>query len=113
MRIALVLLVALSTVWSQAPQSAASVTGVVVDFSSASVAGATVTLKRVADAARRVTTVDVTGAFRFEGVAADDYELEIRHEGFQASTSRIQVGSRTLPALRIVLTVAELRQGVT
>src|SRR5215831_7324710 len=59
------------------------------------------------------TTVGITGTFRFDNVAAGDYEIEIRREGFQPSVSRIRVGSRSPAPLRIVLSVAELRQGVT
>jgi hypothetical protein len=111
MRIVLILLVVLSTVWAQSPQPAPSITGVVVDSSNASVAGATVTLRRMADATQRVATVEPTGTFRFDGVAPGDYEVEIRHEGFQPSVSRVRVGPRSPARLKIVLAVAELRQG--
>ena len=57
--------------------------------------------------------MEATGTFHFDGVAAGDYEVEIRHAGFQPSLSRVRVGSRPPAPLRIVLTVAELRQGVT
>jgi outer membrane receptor protein involved in Fe transport len=62
---------------------------------------------------RRVTSVGVTGEFRFDGVAAGEYEVEIRQEGFQPTVFRVRVGSRSPAPLRIVLAVAELRQGVT
>ena len=65
-----------------------------MDSSNASVAGAAVTLKRIGGAAQRVVAVDAAGTFRFDGVAAGDYEIEIRHAGFQTSLSRIRVGSR-------------------
>src|SRR5436309_3301709 len=113
MRIFLVVLVVLNAVWSQSPSSAPSIAGVVMDSSNASVAGATVTLRRTSDAAQRVATVEATGTFRFDGVAPGDYEVEIRHVGFQPSVSRIRVGSRSPPPRRIVLAVAELRQRVT
>ena len=113
MRVFLGLILVLGTVWSQSPPSAPSITGVVMDSSNASVAGATVTLRRMSDHAQRIATVEATGIFRFDGVAPGDYEVEIRHVGFQPSLSRMRVGSRSPAPLKIVLAVAELREGVT
>ena len=80
-----------------------------MDSSNASVAGATATLRRTDDASQQVTTVGITGTFRFDSVAAGDYEIEIRRERFQPSVSRIRVGSRSPAPPRIVLAAAELR----
>jgi hypothetical protein len=94
MRVFLMVLLLVNGVWSQSLPSSPSITGVVVDSSNASVAGATVTL-RAADASQRGAVVEATGAFHFDGVAAGDYEIEIRHAGFQPSLSRVRVGSRS------------------
>src|SRR4051794_38243653 len=100
-------------VYGQQPVSRLSISGSISDPSSASVAGASVTLRRAGGPVQRTATADEAGTFRFEGVAAGDYEIEIRREGFQPTVSHIRVGSRSPAPLKILLTVADLRQAVT
>src|SRR5260370_38529741 len=80
--------------FGQSRGSALSISGSVVDPSNASVAGARVTLKKAGEASPRVATADTGGAFRFDGLAAGGYEIEIRHEGFQPWKSGISGGAR-------------------
>src|SRR5260370_239681 len=105
MRLFLALLVTLhaACAFGQSRTSALSISGSVVDPSNASVAGAKVTLRKAGEAAPRLATADASGAFRFDAPAAGDYEIEIRHEGFQPWKSRIRVGGR-FPRLKSLMT---------
>src|SRR5436305_14863778 len=90
-----------------------AISGVVEDPSRASVPGATVHLRGGGNSRQRQTSTDANGAFRFEAVGPGDYELEIEHPGFRPSVSRVNLGPRPPAALRIVLTLAGRREGVT
>ncbi len=63
--------------------------------------------------AAQTTTTDATGTFRFEGVLPGRYDVRITFEGFQPTTGRVTVGSRTPSALRVVLPLAAVTQEVT
>jgi hypothetical protein len=88
-----------------------SLTGIVLDQNDAVVAKARVTLRRENQPARSTTT-DAAGAFRFERLAAGDYEIEVSREGFKSVTERFSIGVRQPTPLRIALPVAELQQEV-
>ena len=108
------LLLALSIGWIAWPQSPAySITGVVQDSSTAGIPGASISFRRAGEAGQRVTTADDTGAFRLDEVTAGNYEIEVRKEGFKPSITRVRIGARAPAPLTVVLSVADLRQGVT
>ncbi len=88
------------------------VTGVVVDATGAVLPNAQVSLTPVTGAAQ-TTTTDATGTFRFEGVLPGRYDVRITFEGFQPTTVRVTVGSRTPSALRVVLPLAAVTQEIT
>jgi Carboxypeptidase regulatory-like domain len=92
-------------------QTTASINGFVFDQNEAALPKARVTL---ANGERKQTaTTDANGAFRFEKLAAGDYEIKVEREGFQAVTTPVNLGARVLAPLRIVLPVADLQQDVT
>ncbi len=107
------ILSAISGSLGQSPPGSVSVTGVVQDPSGAAVPGIRVALRRAGDTARRATTTDEAGAFRFDIVPPGNYEVEVQQEGFKPSISRIRIGSRAPAPLKVVLSLAELRQEVT
>src|SRR5262249_8001466 len=90
-----------------------SVSGSVFDPSGAIVAGAKVTLHGGADRREESTTTNASGEFRFDGISAGDYELQLEHPGFKTYKSRLKVSRRTLTPLRIVLDIAELKETIT
>src|SRR6516225_7243721 len=90
-----------------------AIRGVVEDPSKASVPGATVQLRGNGNGRQRQTTTDAAGAFRFDAVSPGDYQLEIQQPGFRPSLSQVNVGLRPPGLLRIVLALADRREGVT
>jgi outer membrane receptor protein involved in Fe transport len=107
-----VLITAIGQLFGQAP-SELTLNGLVLDASGASVAEAKVVLRKGGDSAERSTVTEPSGAFHFNQIARGDYEVEIRQDGFRPSTTHVRVGTRSPTPLRVVLAVAELRQGVT
>ena len=98
--------------WAQAP-AVNSISGVVQDSSAAGIPGASITLTKAGEAGQRVAAADSTGAFRLDELTAGNYEIEVRKEGFKPSITRVRIGARPPAPLTVVLSVAELRQGVT
>jgi hypothetical protein len=88
-----------------------SLTGIVLDQNDAVVAKARVVV-RGANQQQRSTSTDASGAFRFEGLAAGDYEIEVSREGFKSITERFSIGARQPTPLRILLPVAEMQQEI-
>ena len=93
-----------------APKS--SITGVVLDPTDAGVAAAKITLTQ-SGSAPAMARADATGAFRFDGVQAGNYEITVEHEGFKPASSKVRVGSRPPSSLLIRLSMAEVRSAVT
>jgi hypothetical protein len=114
MRLARFLLV-LTMGWCAPAQSPPtfSITGTVQDPSTAGIPGAAVVLRKAGETVDRVATSDGTGTFRFENITPGNYEVDVRQEGFKPSVTRVRVGPRLPSALAVVLSVADLRQGVT
>src|SRR5207245_2593038 len=81
--------------------------------SSAGVHGAKLTLKLSDRENQQTTITDGAGAFRFERAKAGAYELRVEKEGFKMNISRIKIGSRAPAAVRIVLSIADVRQEIT
>jgi outer membrane receptor protein involved in Fe transport len=87
--------------------------GVVQDPSNATVPGAIVLLRANPNGRQRQTNTDANGSFRFDVVDPGDYQLEVRQSGFQPAVSRVNIGTRPPGLLRIVLALADRREGVT
>jgi hypothetical protein len=89
-----------------------AVTGVVQDQTGAVLPGATVELVTAAGLPVQSATTDGAGAFRFERVAAGQYQVVARYEGFTPASMRVRVTTRAPGALRLVLAIAGLTQEV-
>jgi Carboxypeptidase regulatory-like domain len=89
-------------VWAQG--NAGTITGMVVDPSSAVVAGATVTIENKVTGFNKMTTTDSTGAFKFLGVAPNTYHTTVTAPGFQDHVEDVDV--RTTVAVNLKITMA-------
>jgi hypothetical protein len=89
-----------------------TISGVVLDPSGAVIAGATVILKGNS-APERSQATDATGNFRFEGIGAGDYEIQVQQAGFQPFQTRVKIRDRNSTPLRISLQIAEVREKIS
>jgi len=89
-----------------------TVSGNVLDPALASIKAAQVTLVRADGSPVAATVTDETGAFSFEKVAPGKYKLSVTIAGFRRFDRDISVGSKNLPALRIVLEIATQSESV-
>jgi Carboxypeptidase regulatory-like domain len=89
------------------------VTGIVQDQTGAVLQGATVELVGAGGIVAQSTTADMSGAFRFERVAAGQYDLRSTFEGFKPASVRVRVGTRAPAPQRLVLGLAALEQEIT
>lgn len=90
-----------------------TVKGVVLDPSSALIAGASVGLKRSDQPSERLTRSDARGGFEFNSVLPGTYEIHVEYSGFSPFDESIQVGRGASHPLRIVLTIATVQQQAT
>ena len=95
------------------PAWALAVSGVVLDQSNAPIAGANITLHGASADNPPSTITDAAGKFQFDGVASDSYEIEVQRDGFEDSKIHLQVGTRPIAPLRIVLQLAAVHQEIT
>jgi vitamin B12 transporter len=94
-------------------QNGGSITGSVVDPLDARLAGATVTLLR-GGAAVMDTRADRNGAFSFEGLAEDRYQLLVAAPGFQPrTTDPFFVGASARVSIDVALPISPLEQSVS
>jgi hypothetical protein len=89
-----------------------TISGVVLDPSGAVIAGATVILKGNS-ASERSQATDTTGNFRFEGIGAGDYEIQVQQAGFQPFQTRVKIRNSNSAPLRISLQIAEVREKIS
>jgi hypothetical protein len=87
--------------------------GTIRDPTGAGVARAKVELWQENGQVERTVDTDPTGAFRFEGVPQGPYIVNVNQAGFRPAHQPIRVGTRPIPALRIVLGLAGRREEVT
>jgi hypothetical protein len=87
--------------------------GTVRDPTGAGVAAAKVALTQENGQIEKTVEADASGAFRFEGVSQGSHLVDVQQPGFKPSRQTIRVGTRPLPALRIVLGLADRREEVT
>ena len=83
------------------------------DQTGAVLANAAVDLVTANGAVLQSTTTDGSGAFRFERVAAGQYQILARYEGFAPSSARVRVATRPPVAQKLVLAIAGLTQEIT
>jgi len=90
-----------------------ALSGTVLDPSGAAIPDARVALRKSDGGEPAVASTDQAGAFRFEGVAPGNYQLEVQREGFTPVTVRVTVGNRLPASLRIKLALATVREELT
>ena len=96
-----------------APDNPLEISGTVQDPSGARVAGVKVTLRPLPGGEARAGETDETGRFRFAAIAAGLYELRAEAQGFKASLVKVSVGTKPPVPVRIVLSLADLKEQVT
>jgi hypothetical protein len=101
------------TLTGQTSSGVVEVSGVVLNTSEEVIPGASVTL-RMSDASKPLTVVtsDASGSFRFSRVASGSYEIEIQKNAFKPAVIQLTIGARAPAPLRVVLSVADLREEV-
>jgi Carboxypeptidase regulatory-like domain/TonB dependent receptor len=108
----LVAVLALSALLQVPSPSRVAVSGVVQDQTGAVLQNATVELV-AASGAVQSTTTDAVGGFRFDDVAAGQYELRTSFEGFKPAAVRVRVGARAPAPQKLVLRLANVKQEIT
>jgi hypothetical protein len=86
--------------------NAGSVTGVVTDPNNAVIPNATVTLANSITGYTRSTNTDTNGAFRFDNVPPNNYEISAEAAGFAATRQNLSVRTSVPIALKIPLAVS-------
>jgi len=100
-------------VTGQTSPSAVEVSGVVLNTSEEVIPGASVTLRgNGVSKPPTVVTADARGSFRFSRVASGSYEIEIQKSAFKSVVIQLTIGARAPAPLRVVLSVADLREEV-
>src|SRR5882724_686325 len=85
--------------------SAGTISGVVVDPNNAVVPNATVTLFNAVTGYSKATNTDKDGAFRFDNVPPNPYELYASAAGFASVRQRLEVRSAVPLTVKVPLTV--------
>ncbi len=93
--------------------SAGTVTGVVVDPNNAVVPNATVTLANSVTGYTRTANTGTDGAFRFDNVPPNPYELSASATGFTPISQRLEVRSSVPISIKIPLAVGSTTANVT
>jgi hypothetical protein len=106
------LLAGLAIAAAQGPAPSLSITGTLLDQSGARVPGATVRLEASGQPVQNLQT-DVSGAFRFSGLAAGNYAVEAQRDGFKNATALVQLGPRSRAGLVLTLEVAGVKSEVS
>jgi hypothetical protein len=102
-----------SIAYGQAAGSAGTVEGTVTDADGAAVPGASATLANSVTGYKRNTTTDEAGAFRFENVPENDYQLTVSADGFSPASQAVSVRSAVPVRLTISLSVVGVAAAVT
>ena len=90
-----------------------SLSGTVLDPSSADVADAQVTLLTSNGSVQASTTTDRSGYFFFDDLPHGKYRLRIHAAGFKDLLTDVTVGSKPLPPLRITLAISAVSEVVS
>lgn len=89
------------------------ISGSVRDPSDAAIVGAQVDLTLYDGRIVSQTTTDGAGSFRFQGMSAGSYKIEVQHEGFRLTTVAVKAADRQQATVKIVLAIAVAQQEVT
>src|SRR5262244_1442754 len=101
------------TLTGQTSSGVVEVSGVVLNTSEEVIPGASVTLRRNGvSEPLAVAPSDARGSFRFSRVASGSYEIEIQKNAFKPAVIQLTVGARAPAPLRVMLSVADLREEV-
>src|SRR5437867_3325477 len=87
--------------------------GRVEDPNGAAVTQAVVKLTLQTGGTALKTVTDDTGHFVFSGVKAGEYLLTVKKEGFEKAELHLHVDTNSLPAQRIRLSLAEVKEDIT
>jgi hypothetical protein len=101
-----------SSAWAQG-LGAGTVEGVVLDPNNASVPSANVTIANPVTGYTRTVTSDADGAFRFDNVPPNNYQLSVSASGFNVATQSLTVRSSVPISIKIPLTVGGATVSVT
>src|SRR5499426_1753897 len=101
------------TLTGQTSSGVVEVSGVVLNTSEEVIPGASVILRRNGvSKPLAVAPSDARGSFRFSRVASGNYEIEIQKNAFKPAVIQLTIGARAPAPLRVVLSVADLREEV-
>lgn len=100
---------------ADAPHSEHSVivTGAVFDPSGSAIAHASISLSRPDGRQLAQTSSDASGTFRIEAAGTGNYVLGVQANGFQELRRELYLNKRTVPPLKLVLSIATEKQLVT
>ena len=98
---------------AQSLGSAGTVTGIVTDPNSAVVPNATVKLENPVTGYTRTVNTDKDGAFRFDNVPPNNYQLSVSASGFAADRETVVVRTSVPISLKIPLAVSTATETVT
>lgn len=112
----LVVLILPASIFCQAPPLTApshTLSGTILDPSSADVAEAQVTLLAANGAVQASTTTDRTGFFFFDDLPHGKYRLRIHATGFRDSFLDVTIAAKPVPPLHIVLSISAVSEVVS
>ncbi len=98
---------------AQSSSNSTSVSGTVIDPSSAVVSGATVEIQNPVSGYERTTRTDSTGSFNFQNVPFNPYHLTVTANGFASFVQDVDVRSNVPITLKIGLQIAGTETQVT
>ncbi|MEQ1573804.1 MAG: TonB-dependent receptor [Vicinamibacterales bacterium] len=94
--------------WATSASAQGVITGVVVDQSGGTIAGAIVTLRSVSGLPPYAVTADANGEFSTAPLTPGRYEVEVRHDLFDTVVISVDVQGSGTPPLRVTLNVGGL-----
>jgi Carboxypeptidase regulatory-like domain len=112
-RVVLLLLTLLLAAATAAAQAPAAVRGPVVDQTGGLPPQARVELVGSSGAVVQTSTTDEAGQFTFAAVPPGRYELRASFQGFRPGALRLRVGARSPGVQKVVLALADVKEGVT
>jgi hypothetical protein len=101
-----------SSAWAQG-LGAGTVAGTIIDPNNAAVPNATIIIANPVTGYKRTVTSDADGAFRFDNVPPNSYQLNVSASGFNVATQNLDVRSSVPISVKIPLTVGGTSVSVT